>query len=46
MASSDRLRQRIAMTDTLSAAVSGAVAGFLLARHTTKIDWILHILIG
>jgi hypothetical protein len=34
------------MSDTLSAAVIGAIAGYLIARHCAEIEWILHILIG
>ena len=39
------LRQKSAMTDTLSAAVIGAIAGYLIA-HCPEIEWILHTLIG
>jgi hypothetical protein len=35
-----------AMKDTLSAAVIGAIAGYLAHRHWPEIDWILHILSG
>jgi len=34
------------MSDTLSAALVGAIAGYLIARHIPEIDWILHILMG
>jgi hypothetical protein len=34
------------MSDTLSAAVIGAIAGYLIARHISEIEWILHTLIG
>jgi len=34
------------MSDTLSAAVVGAIAGYVIARHLPEIDWILHMLIG
>jgi hypothetical protein len=34
------------MSDTLSAVVIGAIAGYLIARHSTEIEWILHTLIG
>jgi hypothetical protein len=34
------------MTDTLSAAVIGAITGYLIARHCPEIEWILHALIG
>jgi hypothetical protein len=40
------LRQKTAMTDSLSAAVIGAIAGYLIARHCPEIEWILHTLIG
>ena len=40
------LRQKSAMTDTLSAVVIGAIAGYLIARHCSEIEWILHTLIG
>jgi hypothetical protein len=35
-----------AMSDTLSAAVIGAIAGYLIARHSPEIEWLLHALIG
>ncbi|HXB18809.1 MAG TPA: hypothetical protein VNV40_08230 [Steroidobacteraceae bacterium] len=38
--------RRIAMSDTLSAAVIGGIAGYLIARHSREIEWILHTLIG
>jgi len=34
------------MTDTLSAAVLVAIAGYLIARHCPEIEWVLHTLIG
>jgi hypothetical protein len=34
------------MNDTLSAAVLGAIAGYLIARHAAEIEWILHALIS
>jgi hypothetical protein len=34
------------MNDTLSAAVIGAIAGYLIARHSPQIEWIVHALIG
>ena len=34
------------MTDTLSAAVIGAIAGYLIARHVAELEWLLHTLIG
>jgi len=34
------------MSDTLSAAVIGGIAGYLIARHGRDIEWILHTLIG
>ncbi len=34
------------MKDSLAAAVMGAIAGYLIARHTAEIEWILHMLIG
>ncbi len=40
------LRQKSAMTDTLSAVVIGAIVGYLIARHYPEIEWFLHILIG
>jgi len=36
----------IAMSDSLSAAVIGAIAGYLVARHGPEIQWLLHILLG
>jgi hypothetical protein len=33
------------MIDTLSAAVIGVIAGYLIARHSSEIEWILHTLI-
>ena len=40
------LRQTSAMTDTLSATVIGAIAGYIIARHCPELDWILQILTG
>jgi hypothetical protein len=34
------------MNDTLPAAVIGAIAGYLIARHGPEIEWILHTLFG
>jgi hypothetical protein len=34
------------MSDTLSAAVIGAIAGYLIARHSAGVEWILHTLFG
>jgi hypothetical protein len=34
------------MNDTLSAAAIGAIAGYLIARHSSEIEWLLHTLIG
>ncbi len=34
------------MNDSLSAAVIGALAGYLVARHIAEIEWILHMLVG
>jgi hypothetical protein len=34
------------MNDSLSAAVIGAIAGYLVARHIPEIEWVLHMLIG
>jgi hypothetical protein len=34
------------MNDTLSAAVVGAIAGYLIARHLPEIEWFIHALIG
>lgn len=34
------------MSDTLSTAVIGAIAGYLIARHSSEIEWILRTLIG
>jgi len=34
------------MSDTLSAAVIGAIVGYLIARHGPEIEWLLHALIG
>jgi hypothetical protein len=36
----------ITLTDALTAAVIGAIAGYLIARHTAEIEWVLHALIG
>jgi hypothetical protein len=38
--------RRIAMSDTLSAAMIGGIAGYLIARHSREFEWILHALIG
>jgi hypothetical protein len=40
------LRWEIAMNEALSAAAIGAVVGYLIARHTQEIEWLLHALIG
>jgi hypothetical protein len=34
------------MSDTLSAAVIGAIAGYFIARHSAEIEWLVHTLIG
>lgn len=34
------------MNNALSAFVIGAIAGYLIARHSSEIEWILHLLIG
>ena len=34
------------MGDTLSAAVIGAIAGYLIARHSPEIEWLLRTLFG
>ena len=34
------------MNDALSAAVIGAIAGYLMARHSAEIEWIVRALIG
>lgn len=34
------------MADTLSGALVGAIAGYLLARHSAEIEWLLHTLTG
>ena len=34
------------MADTLSGALIGAIAGYLIARHSADVEWILHVLIG
>ena len=36
----------IAMSDSLSAAVIGAIAGYLIAQHSAEIERIVHTLIG
>ena len=38
--------QQTAMNDALSAAVIGAIAGYLIAQHNSEIVWILHTLFG
>ena len=38
--------QQTAMNDALSAAVIGALAGYLIAQHNSEIVWILHTLFG
>jgi hypothetical protein len=40
------IRWKSAMNDTLSAALIGAIAGYLIARHCPEIEWIVHTLIG
>jgi hypothetical protein len=34
------------LSDTVSAAMIGVIAGYLIARHSPEIEWILHTLIG
>jgi hypothetical protein len=34
------------MNATLSAALTGAVIGYLIARHSAEIEWLLRTLIG
>jgi hypothetical protein len=34
------------MNDALSAALVGAIIGYLIARHGPEIEWVLHTLIG
>jgi hypothetical protein len=34
------------MNDRLSAALVGAIAGYLVARHIPEIEWILRVLFG
>jgi prepilin signal peptidase PulO-like enzyme (type II secretory pathway) len=31
--------------DNLSAALIGAIAGYLVARHISEIEWVLHMFI-
>jgi len=41
-----RRRQDNAVNDALLAAVIGAIAGYIIARHCPELDWILQILTG
>jgi hypothetical protein len=41
-----RRRQDSAVNDALLAAVIGAIAGYIIARHCPELDWILQILTG
>lgn len=34
------------MADILSGALVGAIVGYLLARHSAEIDWLLRALFG
>ena len=34
------------MKDTATAALMGAIAGYLIHRHWPEIEWILHLLTG
>lgn len=34
------------MSATLSAALIGAIIGYLIARHVAEIEWVLRTLIG
>lgn len=34
------------MVDTLAGMLIGAIAGYLIARHSAEIEWVLHALIG
>jgi len=43
MSENDQAR-RFAMDDSVSAALIGAIAGYLIARHSPEIAWILHLL--
>jgi hypothetical protein len=36
----------MAMNDTLSAAMIGGIAGYLIARHSLEIEWILRTIFG
>lgn len=38
--------RQIAMNDSLAAAAIGLIVGYLIARHSSEIEWILHTLIG
>jgi hypothetical protein len=34
------------MHESLSAAVIGAIVGYLIARHSPEIEWLVHALLG
>jgi F0F1-type ATP synthase assembly protein I len=34
------------LSDIVSAAMIGVIAGYLIARHSPEIEWVLHTLIG
>jgi hypothetical protein len=34
------------MNDSLPAAMMGAIAGYLIARHSPEIEWLLRTLFG
>jgi hypothetical protein len=34
------------MADTLAGMLIGVIAGYLIARHSAEIEWVLHALIG
>jgi hypothetical protein len=38
--------RELPMADTLSGMLIGAAVGYLIARHSAEIEWVLHALIG
>jgi hypothetical protein len=38
--------RELPMVDTLAGMLIGAIAGYLIARHSAEIEWVLHALIG
>jgi hypothetical protein len=42
----NRYPGELPMADTLAGVLIGVIAGYLTARHSAEIEWVLHALIG